>query len=193
MFWMQVIICIGKIHFKVWIYNAHKNMLPGIFFVLLFPSFVEKRVTYPHDPLRQSASCLTTGKRHEQNSVPVHPTERHWHFLRSLQCRCVMCLSSCGVAGFWNNVASLDLSSLTVQPFPTGFQRSAFERWLWHHTADTILLKRFLKASSVRESHATDACGYHNASAHQGWCMDSVLFPFLSISYQRQCFFQTVG
>lgn len=113
-------------------------MLPGIFFFLLFPSFVEKHVTYPHDPLWQSTSCLTTKKRHEQNSVPVQPTKRHWHFLRSLQCRCVMCLSSCGVSGFWNNVAS---SSLTVQPFPMGFQRSAFERWLWHHTADTILLK----------------------------------------------------
>lgn len=82
----KVLICTGKIHFKVWIYNTYTHTKC----FLLFPYFV---CSIHSSTLSAATKCgmfVLSGKGHdEQNSVHINSTERRRYFLRSLQYRYV--------------------------------------------------------------------------------------------------------
>lgn len=116
----------------------------------------------------------------------------------SLQYRCVLFMSTCGAAGFLDTVASKHPSSLTVQPFPLVFQKSAFGIWLWCITdAWHIALKtHWLKASSVGWGlcHWRISHGCQNVSALiKGSAWTSILCSFLSMEKMEWAYFLATG
>lgn len=134
-----------------------------------------------------------SGKEQEQNSVHVKPTERHWHLLLSLQFpslqyRWMMSRTSLCAGAFRNITGSMDPSSLSFHPLPSGSQRWGLVRSHWHHKAVwyKALKTCCWKASSVGVDLLLINLLYMLVctSAHPGWCRDG---------HSRFSFGQTAG